>query len=222
MLDAEQVAVLERWRAAFSPALNATATGLRSAHALEPVDARIEVSGRSKKRPAITAKLVAKPRMRLSQMEDVAGCRVVLPSLDDVYRLRDHVQRTSRRMSFDRTDDYVESPRDGGYRAVHLHARRTVTRAGRDVGARRVEIQLRTRRQHGWADEVESFDELAGTDVKHEEADADILRYWADRAALLAAWDAGRDDADERARWTRSVARLRELLEEGLSDGNGA
>lgn len=116
-------------------------------------------------------------------------------------------------MTFSHRDDYVTSPRSGGYRALHLHAHRTVTSRGQELGEWRVEIQLRTERQHEWADEVEGFDEAAQTDVKHETAAADVLQCWADRASLLAAWDADRDDAVERQRLKQSVARMRAVLE---------
>lgn len=69
----DDLRVLERWRASFSPALNATAMGLRSAVDALGFDLGVAVTGRSEKRPAIAAKLLLKPSMRLPQVEDVAG-----------------------------------------------------------------------------------------------------------------------------------------------------
>ncbi len=48
----------------------------------------------------------------------------------------------------DKVVDYVASPRESGYRAVHIHT----TYQGRQT-----EVQLRTRWQHLWAKYVEDL-----------------------------------------------------------------
>jgi ppGpp synthetase/RelA/SpoT-type nucleotidyltranferase len=64
-------------------------------------------------------------------------------------------------------DDYNARPRPGGYRALHLHCLRDGVP---------IEVQLRTRRQHQWAERVEQWDGSTGHDVKHEDAPDDVIR----------------------------------------------
>src|SRR5262245_23877888 len=66
--------------------------GLRSM--VKTVAGKGRVSQRLKRASRIIDKLVRFPRMRLTQMQDVGGCRAVVPALDDVLRLRDHISRT--------------------------------------------------------------------------------------------------------------------------------
>lgn len=72
-------------------ALNAAAVGLRSAvRTIGIPEDKFDVKGRHKKQVAIVAKLRRRPSMRLAQMEDIAGCRAVVPTVDDIYRLKEH------------------------------------------------------------------------------------------------------------------------------------
>lgn len=57
----------------------------------------------------------------------------------------------------DRIRDYVTSPKDSGYRAVHIYTR---------YHGRRIEVQLRTRGQDGWAKIVERLTTVTGIDLK--------------------------------------------------------
>lgn len=168
--DAE-LDVLAAWRARYRAPLAATVMGLRSAITTslghEPV-----VRRRLKREEQIIAKLVrpGTHRIRLSQMEDIAGCRAIIRgSLADLRRVAHRVEQGSSKMDVTHIDDYVHAPRSGGYRAIHLHGVRS------DVP---VEIQLRTTGQHMWAQMVENWDEAAGHDVKHERAPEPVLTYF--------------------------------------------
>lgn len=223
-LDADahgHLRVLEEWRQGFAAPLHATTMGIRSAvQTLGFSPGEVEIKGRHKKRPAITAKLLDKPHLRLPQMEDVAGARVILPTQADVYRLRDRLETKTRAMTLGRTDDYVERPRAGGYRAVHLHAKRLIQSTEADSGSWRVEIQLRTPRQHQWADRVEELDSALRTDAKHEAAPDVVMTYLRTLASLWAAND--RDKATQAGFDAFETARL-DLVryieeEEGMSE----
>ena len=76
----------------------------------------------------------------LSRMRDIGGCRVVVSSHDpsDLYRLVNHA-RITWKDSLEKVIDYVEEPRQSGYRAIHL----IVNRKGRPI-----EVQLRTDTMH--------------------------------------------------------------------------
>jgi len=169
----EEVAVLNWWRGTFSPALQATRMGLRSAATTVTRDreASKRVVGRLKTRDSTVTKLCREPQSNLLKMEDLAGCRVVLDSPEQVYAMVDRL-RHAPKLDFDvdrDLDDYVEAPRLSGYRAVHVHGRRD---------GRQVEIQLRTRIQHQWAVAVETIGRNLGVDAKHGEGPAELHAYF--------------------------------------------
>jgi len=91
---------------------------------------------------------------KLSGVEDIAGCRVIVPSPDDIDRLL--VECMTLRVS--RVRDYYRV-RSHGYRAMHL-----VVRAADE---RPVELQLSTLVQHAWANLVESFASIVDSELKY-------------------------------------------------------
>jgi ppGpp synthetase/RelA/SpoT-type nucleotidyltranferase len=90
---------------------------------------------RFKRFDRIMQKLVRYDTMRLSQMEDIGGCRVVVPTLDECYAVAGRLRRRWRVPII----DHVERPKDDGYRALHVVENRD---------GRQIEVQVRTERQH--------------------------------------------------------------------------
>ncbi|WP_408608495.1 RelA/SpoT domain-containing protein [Actinomyces slackii] len=89
-----------------------------------------EVSQRLKRMPTIVEKIALREsRLDLSRMQDIGGCRVVLPTegADPVYRVdsivNDHWGEAVKKRS-----DYVTNPRRSGYRAIRRRAGRTTHR----------------------------------------------------------------------------------------------
>ena len=68
--------------------------------------------------------------------------------------VRDHWGDPCKRFS-----NYVDRPRESGYRAIHI----VVVHNGRMI-----EIQLRTQRMHLWAELVESLSGVLGTNYKQD------------------------------------------------------
>lgn len=68
--------------------------------------------------------------------------------------VRDHWGDACKRFS-----NYVDRPRESGYRAIHI----VVVQNGRMI-----EIQLRTQRMHLWAELVENLSGLLGTNYKQD------------------------------------------------------
>lgn len=132
-----------------------------------------------KRMDRILDKLLRFPTMRLSQMDDIGGCRLVLRTLDDVYLVTD---RINRRWPHAEILDYIDAPKPDGYRSVHVVERRD---------GRLVEVQLRTRRQHDWAEAVEDARGLTGYDVKNGMGPVALRRYFRVAAHRLALEDAG-------------------------------
>jgi ppGpp synthetase/RelA/SpoT-type nucleotidyltranferase len=69
-----------------------------------------------------------------------------------------------------RVRDYIEEPKDDGYRAVHVIVRH------RD---RKIEVQLRTQTQHEWAYTVESVAARIGLDIKSGGGPAPVRDWFA-------------------------------------------
>jgi ppGpp synthetase/RelA/SpoT-type nucleotidyltranferase len=115
----------------------------------------VDLSARPKRLPSIARKLL-RITTRLSQMEDIGGCRAKLP---DAARVQAVLASVVARWSDARVDDYTASPQPTGYRAVHVVV---------IEGGRRIEIQLRTPGQNRWADEVERWSDRLGYALRTE------------------------------------------------------
>ncbi len=94
--------------------------------------------------------------MKYSRMEDIGGCRAILPGRSEVEGV---VRRVRRNWQVARFRDYVREPKTTGYRAVHV----VVQRDGRLI-----EIQLRTPGQQSWAEEVDRIASRLGAHVKDD------------------------------------------------------
>jgi ppGpp synthetase/RelA/SpoT-type nucleotidyltranferase len=82
--------------------------------------------------------------VRLSQLQDIGGVRVIVRTLAEQKRLADHA--AGRWGSDLQVVDYVSSPKPTGYRAIHHVVKRS---------NRLTEVQIRTELQHEWADMIE-------------------------------------------------------------------
>jgi Region found in RelA / SpoT proteins len=133
---------------------------------LEP--AIVDVGARPlKTEAAIVAKLV-REQTRLSRMQDIAGSRLTVPSLDLQDAAMGFVMQHFAKCDPRVVRDTREEADRYGYRAAHL----VVTLEGRFV-----EIQIRTAAQNAWAQIVESLDEVLGSDLKHGRGPADWLEW---------------------------------------------
>lgn len=116
--------------------------------------ADVEVSQRLKRVPTIIDKLIREPSLALSRMQDIGGCRAVLASIDEVRRVEARLVHNGR---VQRISDYISTPRDSGYRGVHVIVK---------YRERLIEVQLRTWVMHQWAVTVEALSAALGMDVK--------------------------------------------------------
>lgn len=148
-----------------------------------------KVAQRLKRRRTIIDKLSRHPNMALSTMQDIGGCRAVLPKEAHVYEVAERLQKQKRWRIID-IDDYMQRPKPDGYRALHL----VVQRHGC-----RIEVQLRSITQHSWAEVIEATDrQSAWGDLKLGRGPEILARYYALGADLLAAHERGeRIDPDQ-------------------------
>jgi ppGpp synthetase/RelA/SpoT-type nucleotidyltranferase len=174
---------LENWRSAHAFALNSVQMTLR--RQVERAQLTADVSQRLKERRTIIDKLLREPTMQLSTMQDIAGCRAVVPDLADVRQVVDgwHEARL-RKLEIVEEYDYLEVSRPSGYRAYHL-----IVRHGEQ--GRLVEVQLRSQLQHAWAVAVESVGRTRGQSLKTGQGTPELLARFHRVAVYLAAVELG-------------------------------
>jgi putative GTP pyrophosphokinase len=172
--------IVGTYRTAHSYALTKTSVGLRQFIQTEEshADRSLQVvapAQRLKRIPAIVAKM-GRGTMRLSQMEDVAGCRAVLVDHDALARVAERIRLN---WEIEGEDNYIAKPKPDGYRALHLRTLRDDYR---------IEIQLRTQSAHAWAEIVDDLTLRMSPrfDVKHGDAPADLLSDLRRLADILA------------------------------------
>ncbi|MBY0621559.1 RelA/SpoT domain-containing protein [Sphingomonas ursincola] len=176
----------------------------RACHILPMRHLRAELSGKVRKvgADALTAarlKRMTSIRMKLRrgphtlyQMQDIAGCRVIMANQASVERLRE-LYRSEARHTFIDEDDYIAQPKATGYRGRHLVYRYfgQGNFEGLNSNPQFVEIQLRTKMQHAWATAVEAVGMARNEDLKGGQGNEDWLRFFALMASDIAALEGG-------------------------------
>lgn len=159
---------------------------------------QVLVAQRLKRAPTIIDKLSRLPAMKVTMMEDIAGCRAVLPGG------RAEIEGVLRRVEKNRWEirrfrDYIKEPKGTGYRAIHV----IVVRDDRPV-----EIQLRTQPQHAWAAHVERAGAMRGEALKDGEGPPDLVEMYRMLAESLALSEEGKEpDMTFRAKFMRAYQR---------------
>ncbi len=133
-------------------------------------------AARLKRMQAIRRKLRRVPE-NLSQLQDLGGCRAILPSIADVRTLVGALRERSRHELW-REDPYIEKPKDDGYRSHHLMFKFVGKGQSSIHNGRRVEVQIRTRLQHAWATSVEAIGLFRGEDLKGNVGSPEWLRFF--------------------------------------------
>jgi len=199
------------WRASHGYPLNMIFESLR--RRAKKIDERALVASRSKRLPSVALKLQRFPKMKLSQMQDLGGCRAVLRNVTRVYRLMRYYENNPyRAVEFLKPKNYIEEPKPDGYRSIHLICR---YQGGHQKGAYKglkIEIQLRSSMQHAWATAVETIDAFTGQALKTNiVGDARWKRFFALMGSAIAIMEkqplvpATPDDPDELSDELRTV-----------------
>jgi len=151
----EDLRMLDEFRRSFSDASDEVLRILKHEFTLTPTVRP------AKSTQAIIDKL-ARERTRLTQMQDVAGCRLIVPTMSHQHQL---AQRLLQRFEGAQLHDRVALP-SHGYRAMHV----VVKHVGH-----RVEIQIRTRLQHLWAALSEKAADHYGHQIKYGSGQTQVL-----------------------------------------------
>ena len=173
--------ILETFRSRFTSSQMLARVRIGVEHYARQIVPGTRAVQRTKKTDRIIGKLVRQPSLKLSRLEDVAGCRIVVPTLAQQYEIVERLRRVWGD-SVTRHRDYVSEPKATGYRAHHLIVRRD---------SLPVEVQVRTDYQHRWARTVEAEEIRRGTLLKDGEGDAEVLATFRAIAQVGAEFDAG-------------------------------
>ena len=171
--------IISNWRACHGYPLNIFHINLR--RAARRVDTSPLVAQRTKRLTSIALKLDREPRMKLSQMQDIGGCRAVVKSVVAVRRLHDFYRdKSEMKHKFSKCDDYIKEPRPSGYRGIHLVYRfYSDKEAGESWNGLKIEMQLRSQYQHAWATAVETVGTFLGEALKAASGPDEWLRLFA-------------------------------------------
>lgn len=147
-------------------------TTIELQHLLANHGAPYYIAQRLKRKPQIIRKL-NRLSVRLTQLQDIGGCRIIVNTNQDVERLYDYLKSSVGKQSvfeIDRDTDYRELGRDDtGYRALHVILKR---------GGCHLELQIRSRIQHYWAESIERTSVIYGHHLKEKEGDPLVIRYF--------------------------------------------
>jgi ppGpp synthetase/RelA/SpoT-type nucleotidyltranferase len=162
--------VLDNWRACHIAPLNSFQKSLR--YQLNKLDNEAAlVSQRLKRYPSILSKLKRNPGMQLSRMQDIGGIRVVVKNMKEVRAIESVFKNGTRVFSkVQGGKDYINYPKDSGYRSVHM-----IFRCKNGFS---IELQIRTKVQHAWATAVETMGTFLDHSLKSSEGPEEWLKFF--------------------------------------------
>ena len=175
--------VVGDFRASFQRPLDKVTIQLRRFVARET--SGVIVAQRLKRMPTILDKLGRQPTMDITRMQDIGGCRAVLPSLAEIDAV---LTRIGHHWHVERMYDYVTHPKSSGYRAIHAAVLRN---------DRLIEIQLRTPGQQQWAVAVERMGARLGVSVKDGAGPEPVQRFFGLLGRAIALEEAGEPPDDQ-------------------------
>lgn len=136
----------------------------------------LEPTGRPAKSTESLVEKLRRESIRLVQVQDIAGCRVVVPDMEEQDRLVATLQSVFSTVS---VVDRRANP-SYGYRAVHVIP---------EIDGRMIEIQVRTSFQHLWAEFSEKLSDQIDKDLKYGGGPQELREILADLSRLVAGYE---------------------------------
>lgn len=180
---AEAIKVIDNWRAAHAFPMHVIYIHLRR---FKKTNDQIIVAERLKRLDSIVGKLAREEKMNLWTMQDLGGCRVIVPSIEDVYEYVKRYDESRKRHIKRKMYDYIANPKESGYRGIHVVYEYRSDKKDTYNKNMLVEIQFRTHLQHIWATAVETMGIFMRKAIKSGEGDKHINRFFALVSTLIA------------------------------------
>jgi putative GTP pyrophosphokinase len=168
--------VLSNWRAIHSYPINTFKATLRDK--LKALDNKALVAQRLKRAPSIISKLRRFSGMKLPRMQDIGGLRAVVSNLKKAEELRENYKNSRFKHELVGEKDYIENPKDTGYRGIHL-IYKYKNKAVNLYDGLHIELQIRTKLQHSWATAVETMGTFLEHALKSSEGPEEWLSFFA-------------------------------------------
>jgi hypothetical protein len=147
--------VVNNWRSAHNYPLNTVQMLLRDR--ARAIDKKALVAQRSKRLSSCINKLAREENMKMTQIQDIGGCRAVMPNIRTLHQLMNVFKERELDHECKLTKNYIEKPSSTGYRCAHYVLK--YHNADRpEYNTLKIELQLRTQLQHIWATAVETID----------------------------------------------------------------
>ncbi len=178
----EATKIIDNWRAAHAFPLQVIYCYLKRKY---PKKEYI-IAQRLKRLYSIIKKLEREPTMNLWTMQDLGGCRVVVPKVEDVYKVISEYKSSSIRHILKKEYDYIQHPKFSGYRSYHMVYQYQSDKKDTYNRNMLIEIQVRTRLQHLWATALETMGLFSNQALKASVGEKDTLRFFALISSLFA------------------------------------
>ena len=136
----------------------------------------LEPTGRPAKSTESLVEKLRRESVRLVQVQDIAGCRVVVPDILEQDRLVTTLQAV---FSMASVVDRRANP-SYGYRAVHVIP---------EINDKLIEIQVRTSFQHLWAEFSEKLSDQIDKDLKYGRGPEEIRKLLTDLSGVVAGYE---------------------------------
>jgi len=144
------------------------------------------IAQRLKRKPQILRKL-RRFSVRLSQLQDIGGARIIVNQNSDVDAfvnfLKERLEGSEDLKVVKMTDYRGEGREDSGYRAYHVVL---------DKEGYKMELQIRSRIQHYWAETIERTSVVYGHYLKELDGDPLVIQYFKTLSDLFSEIESGR------------------------------
>ena len=176
--------ILSAWRSLHAYPLEVVSRQLKKR--TKTIDDSAVFAERLKRYPSIRYKLRRERSMELTTMQDIAGCRAVVSTIQQVYQLKRKYDEYARRhpnigpeLVARWTKDYIRFPKDDGYRSIHVVLKyRSDDPKRKQFNGLRIEIQIRSRLQHAWATAVETASSVTNQALKSGRGEDNWKRFF--------------------------------------------
>jgi len=161
----DDLRLLDSYRRSFSEAYEIVVGSVRKDLALEP-------TGRPAKSTTSIADKLRRESIRLTQIQDIAGCRLIVPNIAN----QESVVQSLKSLFEDVTIVDRRKQPSHGYRAVHVIV---------NCRGKMIEIQVRTALQHLWAELSEKLSDVVNPAIKYGAGDKTIRAILVDTSTFV-------------------------------------